>query len=107
MIAPPPTARPVEGQSGFWYELRDGQDRLVYQRTTQNPIRFDAEVFTGEPRESIRRQEVASPRGTFVLLVPDVPEAESIVLFGAPLAPRMISEGRAAKEVIRFPLRDK
>jgi hypothetical protein len=97
----------VEGQPGFWYELHDGQDRSVYQRTTQNPIRFDAEVFTGEPKESIRRQEVSSPRGTFVLLVPDVPEAESIVLFGAPLPPRITSEGRPAKEVIRFPLRGK
>lgn len=105
MIPPPSTGRAVEGQSGFWYELRDGEDRPVYQRITQNPIRFDSEIFTGDPDESIRRQEIPSPKGTFVLLVPDVPEAESIVLFGAPLPPRITTW--SAKEVIRFPLRGK
>ncbi len=105
MIPPPTTARAVEGQTGFWYELRDGQDRPLYQRVTQNPIHYDSEVFTGEPKESIRRQVVPSPKGTFVLLVPEIPEAESIVLLGAPLSPT--AHSRSARELIRFPLRGK
>lgn len=93
---------PEKNQSGFWYELRDANDRTLYGRVMESPIRFDAEVFSAE-KESIRRQEVLKPQGAFVLLVPDAPEADSIVLFGSSSAPKTAT--LSAKELARFKLK--
>lgn len=89
MVPPPPTAirGPEVVQAGFWYELRDDQDRLMYYRVAANPIPVECEVFSEDPNESICRQEVEVTRGTFVLLAPDIREVTSIVLFGPPLQP--------------------
>jgi hypothetical protein len=69
----------------------------------ESPIRFDAEVFSAEEKESIRRQEVLKPQGAFVLLVPDAPEADSIVLFGSSSAPKTAT--LPARELARFKLK--
>jgi hypothetical protein len=94
---------PEKNQSGFWYELRDANERTLYHRVMASPIRFDAEVFSTEEKGSIRRQEVLKPQGAFVLLVPDTPEAESIVLFGSSSAPRTTT--LSANELARFKLK--
>jgi hypothetical protein len=94
---------PEKNQSGFWYELRDANERTLYHRVMESPIRFDAEVFSAEEKESIRRQEVPKPQGAFVLLVPDAPEADSIVLFGSSSAPKTAT--LSAKELARFKLK--
>lgn len=94
---------PEKNQAGFWYELRDANERTLYHRVMESPIRFDAEVFSNEEKGSIRRQEVLKPQGAFVLLVPDTPEAESIVLFGSSSAPR--TTALSANELARFKLK--
>jgi len=101
MITPPASSVPIrEGQTGFWYELRDQGGHLLYQRAVQNPIRFDVEVFSDDPQQSISRQKVDNPRGTFVLFVPDIPEGYSVVLFSSPLNPEEATQ--PAKELARF-----
>jgi hypothetical protein len=88
MLLPSAVKTPIhQGQSGFWYELRDRQDRVLYQRAIHNPIRFEREIFPENPEEPIRRAKVANPRGVFDLLVPDVPEGEIVVLFSSPFEP--------------------
>jgi hypothetical protein len=80
----PPTAsahRPTSEHQGFWYELQDASERTLYHRGIQNPVRSDVEVFTGEPGRTMHRKEVDAPRGTFELLVPDLPTAHSVVIF--------------------------
>ena len=94
---------PEKNQSGFWYELRDVKDRTLYHRVMQSPIPFDVEVFSAEGKESIKRQEVPKPQGAFVLLVPDAPGADSIVLFGSSSAPR--TTALSAHELARFKLK--
>jgi hypothetical protein len=101
MITPPANAVSIkEGQTGFWYELHDQEGHLLYQRAVQNPIRFDVEVFSDDPQQSISRQKVDNPRGTFVLFVPDIPQGYSVVLFSSPLNPEEATQ--PAKELVRY-----
>lgn len=103
MTLPPATSFiPEVKQSGFWYELRDANNHTLYHRAIGSPIRFDAEVFSNEDRESVARHEVTTPSGAFVLLVPDTPEADSIVLFSSSVQPRAAAQ--PATELIRFKL---
>ena len=102
MILPP--SHPLEtkdAQSGFWFTLSDGQGKPVYRRALQNPIRYDREVFSNDPAHpSIQRVPVDKPKGTFVMLVPDVPEARTVQLFSHPLEPA--AHALPAKELARF-----
>jgi hypothetical protein len=102
MILPPShPLETTEAQTGFWFTLADNQGKPVYRRTVQNPIRYDREVFSNDPAHpSIQRVPVAQPKGTFVMLVPDVPEARTVQLFSHPLEP--LAPALAAKEIARF-----
>ena len=92
-----------EGQSGFWFTLSDSQGNPVYRRVLQNPIRYDREVFSNDPKQpSIQRVKVDEPKGTFVVLVPDVAAARTLQLFSPPL--NLEDHGMAAREFARFNL---
>src|SRR5438093_13462008 len=59
MVLPP--SDPVhgnEGRSGFWYELRDVENRPLYRRMMHNPMREDVEVFSNDPKQTITQQIV-------------------------------------------------
>jgi hypothetical protein len=90
----------AEAQSGFWFELRDANDRVLYRRVMDNPIRADAEVH--DPDVGLYRQAVRDPKGVFAILVPDLPEAEEIAFFSSPLDPGQ--SANAADEVSRLAL---
>ncbi len=101
MITPPPNPYPIqEGQTGFWYELRDREGHILYQRAVHNPIRFDVEIYSNDPPQSMSRQKVDNPSGIFVLFVPDVPEGHSVVIFSSPLNPE--DARKPAQELARF-----
>jgi hypothetical protein len=101
MRPPPPERVPIlQGQSGFWYELRDTQDRMIYQRAAYNPIRFDIEVFSDDQPGTISRRRLPRPHGTFELLAPDLPEARTLVVFSSPPEPEAAT--RPATELIRL-----
>lgn len=104
MRTPPPHPTSIQpGQSGFWYEVRDRDDRVLYQRALHSPIQTDTEVFSNEPGATIHRRPIENPRGTFEILVPDLPEGESVVLFSSPLEPERAL--RPAEEISRVELR--
>ncbi|MDQ6907015.1 MAG: hypothetical protein M3176_09315 [Chloroflexota bacterium] len=104
MVTPAPNPTPIsEGQTGFWYELRDHAGRILYQRALHNPIRFDVEVFSNDPKEPIHRRPVDNPRGTFELLVPDTLEGDTVVIFSSPHDPERAAE--PAVELSRVSLR--
>jgi hypothetical protein len=86
---------------GFWYELRDRQERPLYRRITQNPMRVSAEVLTDDPERPIAREELTAPRGEFVLFAPDLDEAATLVFVGAPPGPAVTR----ARELARFELK--
>lgn len=104
MIPPPGESTRIRpDQSGFWIELRDARGRVLYQRVVQSPIRFDVEIFEDETGGTIRREPVTDPGGTFELLVPDLPLAQSLVLMSSPPEPERAAE--AAQALARFQLR--
>lgn len=98
---PSDALEPVEKAAGFWYELRDGAERTLYRRIAQNPMRTSAELLTDDPDRPLRRVEIPDPGGEFVLLTPDLDDAQTLVFVGSP-------SGRAAtesRELARFPLK--
>lgn len=106
MIVPPPTtAPPTKNHSGFWIEIKDGKDKRLYSRVEHNPIRYDLEVFSEKPGENIVRRPVLHPKGTFVLLVPDFPDAEVIDLISSPLNEKKAHE--PAEKLTSFALKEK
>jgi hypothetical protein len=102
MVPPPSEAnRAEEGQSGFWYELRDGEGHKLYQRIIQNPIKFAFEVRS-DPDRPLSWQKVREPRGNFVLLMPALEYAKTLVLFSSPFEPEAAT--KPAKEIAHFDL---
>ncbi len=102
MILPP--TQPLESpqdQTGFWFTLSNSQGKPVYRRAIHNPIAYDREVFSNDPKHpSIQRVPVNEPKGTFVVLVPDVQDARTVQLFSHPLNPA--GHGQPAREFARF-----
>lgn len=86
--------------SGFWIELRDGDDKLLYRRVLHNPVQADVEVF--DPDRGPRRVALDEPRGVFTILVPDLPEAEEIAIVSSPTDLR--KRESPARQVARLPL---
>ena len=103
-MVPPPSdhLRTLEGQTGFWYELRDAEGRTLYRRITETPVKFAAEVRSDDPRRPLTWEKVSRPQGHFVLLMPDLDQARTLVLFSSPLEPE--AAAKPAKEIARFDL---
>jgi hypothetical protein len=94
-------------QAGFWYELADSKQNVVYKRAINNPIRVDTEVFSDDPRQSISRKKLSDISGTFSLVVPDIPDSNFLNLFSSPI----IEEGvkglqKPAKRIFHFNLKE-
>lgn len=86
MVLPP--SDPIEGSEGhkgFWCELRDVQDRSLYRKVMNHPMRDDVEVFSNDPQQhSVSRQIVPNRKGVFVALVPDIESGHSVTLSSSP-----------------------
>jgi hypothetical protein len=104
MVLPPSDpVQGVEGQKGFWYDLRDAQDRPLYRRVMHNPMQEDVEVFSEDPRQSVARHTVPNRKGVFVVVVPDTEEGRTITLSSSPRRTQLAHQ--PAKEIARFALR--
>ena len=92
-----------EGETGFWYEIRDANGHPIYRRITENPLRFAVEIRTDDPSQPLTWQKVSQPQGQFLLLLPDLDQAQTLVLFSSPPEP----EGgtKPSQEIARFDLR--
>lgn len=92
-----------QAQSGFWIELHDRGGQALYRLVISNPIRFHMEVpdgeggFTNLPRPQ--------PSGVFFVVVPNLLEAETIVVFSSPLGPE--AKPSPAEPIAHFPLRSR
>ena len=85
MIPPPGEARTIhQGQSGSWIELRDADEVILFQSVLHNPIRYTVEEPERGEFGRPRRHNIEHPRGTFQLLVPDLPNTQPLVLFNSP-----------------------
>jgi hypothetical protein len=84
MVLPPTDPlQGLEGQAGFWYELRDATGTPLYRRIVRNPIQVHVEVHQADSASPTRRL-VDAPQGVFTALVPDLPRAEVIALCSSP-----------------------
>jgi len=95
MICPPSIGeRPQAGQhSGFWMELRDANDRVLFHRLLHSPLGNSVEVHS--PDGKIRREFGAPVENVFEVLVPDVEDARAIVMMGETLTPLSPEEAKA------------
>ena len=59
---------------------------MLYRRIIDNPIKTDIEVFSDEKvTESVSRHKVSDIKGAFSIVIPDIPEAKGLDLFGSPI----------------------
>ena len=104
MICPPMIGQhPEPGRSGgFWMELRDGRGRVLFHRLLHAPLADSVEVHS--PDGKIQRVFGQPGDRTFEVLVPDDPDAKSIVMMGEyadPTKASLAPEG-GARELARF-----
>lgn len=89
VLQPPPLQSNMQqSQTGSWYEVSDKNQRVLHRQTIDNPIKVDAEVFS-DTTDSISRVKLSEIRGTFSIVVPNIPESKNFDLFSSPV----ISEG--------------
>jgi hypothetical protein len=91
-----------EGQAGFWFELRDVQNRVLYRLVMHNPIESHREAPSGDPERPFTHIKVAEPQGVFAVMAPDLEEARSLLLYASP-SPTLTAP---AKEIGRFDLQE-
>jgi hypothetical protein len=91
-----------ESQSGFWVEVRDREDRVLYRRVMHNPIQFEHEAPSGDPEKPFTHAKIDDPDGAFTLVVPDFDQAEVVSLFGSPPA----RPAEPARQVLRVDLKE-
>lgn len=83
MTLPPSVALTDDPPGGpFWYELQDGERTPLYRRTQRHPLDSTVEIRTGDPERPLAHLDSGRAAGTFTLLVPELPDAQSVVLYG-------------------------
>jgi len=111
----------LAGEHGSWLELLDASNRRLYRLLLHDPIPTDTEVFSPDPRQTMTRLPVAPKQAVFSVLVPELPEAETVALFssafrptagtaiatadGVPLEPIANLPLAPARPVARFPIK--
>lgn len=83
LLPPSDPLEGLEGFAGFWYELRDAKGKPLYRRIVRNPIQHLLEVHE-EGAASPRTRLVDLPQGVFTVLVPDLPDAQTLALCSSP-----------------------
>ena len=104
-IAPAsPIPRPKLGeQRGFWVELQTRKGRTVFHRLVYNPLRTRVEVHSPDRQPQIINGPPVP--GMFEVLVPEIPEASTVVVCGTPLEPERARKVEArSEELARFDL---
>jgi hypothetical protein len=86
------------GQAGFWFELRDANENTIYRRIMADPLGGYKEVPS--PQGTFTHRPITISPQVFELIVPELPEAKSVVIFGTP-APPPASIGSHAQEAAR------
>lgn len=109
MICPPSIGeRPKAGlNGGFWIELRDKKDHVLFHRVLSNPLGNSVEVHS--PDGKIQRVFGVAKESSFEVLLPDYAEAKTIIFLGESLESVTGKEGKisTAHELARFNIPNK
>ncbi len=84
----PPAVGPVPQagkNSGYWLEVRDAKDNLIFHRILSDPL--GDSVSHHLSGKKIERKLSTVSDNVFQVLIPDIPDAHSIVLMGESLEP--------------------
>ena len=104
MICPPSVGeRPETGRhGGFWMELRDTNNRVLFHRILDNPLGDSVEVHS--PDGKIRRVFGTVKENIFEVLLPDDSEAKTIAFIGESMQSVTVRQERvaAARELAHF-----
>jgi hypothetical protein len=94
MICPPPI--------GFWMELRDQSERVLFHRLLHTPLGESVEVHS--PDGKIQRVFGEVNESMFEVLLPDDPAGASVALMGETLDVKELLARRiqASRELARF-----
>jgi hypothetical protein len=102
MIVPP--SHPMDEdapQSGFWFEVRDAQERVLYRRSLHDPMQSALEAPSGDPTRPFTRVAARDPEGTFVVLVPALDAAHVVTVRAGPLD----AHTKDVREIVRVSLK--
>lgn len=102
--AKPPSRKRAAKRPEFWYELRDAQADVVYRLDAPDPIPTDVEVFSDDPKRTIERSPNPPKEGVFTVLMPEIEDAEEILLMRVATSRGLKTGADAAVEVARFKL---
>ena len=104
MVCPRPLGvTPEPGKhGGFWIDLRDESNNVLYYRVLDNPLGDSVEVYS--PDGKIERVSGAVNGNTFEVTLPDDSNAKTIVFWGESLEPVTTRQGPSttARELARF-----
>ncbi len=104
MICPPAIGEHPEAgkHGGFWMELRDANDHVLFHRILYSPLGDSVAVHS--PDGKIQRVFGAVKENVFEVLLPDDSKAKAIVFMGESLEPATVRKERAtaAHELVRF-----
>jgi hypothetical protein len=95
-----------QGSSEFWFELSDPQRNVVHTRSLDNLIKKDMEVFSEDPNNSIHRQKIGDIKGTFSILIPDIPNALNFDIFTSPVISDSALMAEQRKNVFHLNVRE-
>jgi len=99
----PPTMTPCPDAAtaaGYWVELRDRRGRCLFHRLLPDAIRDSAEIYPG--KNQLARTPLRQVAGRFEVLLPDLPEADSVVIMGHPVSSEGLKQHQRARVLAKF-----
>jgi hypothetical protein len=101
IISPPGEILPDKTQSsGSWIELRQSDGKTLYRQIINDPLDENVEVLTGNEDQPFTWKKTKGKEKIIVLLAPEVPGAESLVVL------KTGSEEKLTPvEIARFPVK--
>ncbi len=81
-----PSSPPNEKSSGFWFEVRDAEGKLLYHRPLPHGDLESAEVFEDPQGGAIRRIPVKDSERKIELIVPDLTSSSELIVHGPKVA---------------------
>jgi hypothetical protein len=102
----PPSLTPCPDASsaaGYWVELRDRRGRCLFHRILPDAIRDSAEIYPEQ--KPLTRTPLREVAGRFEVLLPDLPEADAVVVMGHPVAREGLMRHKRTGQLAKFKIK--